>query len=166
MSRPTLLLIALLAVSLVLFGCRRDAEPDPMPEAEAELEADAYAEEEHVEPEPSVPMCGEWVVVVESPTVAGSLDGDRILRAFLDGLRSSNCDAHTSRPAGIPAGVTVLQLAPRLQQMGGGAANFAVVATDTSTGEVHSRHQERISSGDGTAEGRRLGESIAASLLR
>ncbi len=160
MSRLTLILAILLSISLVLIGCRRDAQPDPMPEAEAEP-----APEAHAEPEPTVPMCGDWVVIVESPTVSGDLDGNRVLRALLDGLRGGGCEAHTTRPIGMPAGTSVLQLAPRLQPMGAGAANLSVIATDTASGDVHSRYTERIPTGDGTAEARVVGQRIAERLV-
>ena len=158
----TAILISLLALSLALFGCRRDAQPDPLPEAEAE---EAHLEPEvAAAPEPTVPMCGDWVVVVEQTTVTGDLDGNRVFRALLDGLRDGGCEAHTSQPVEIPGDISVLKISPRLQATGGGSATFAVVATDTASGEVYSRMQERIASGDGTPEARQVGKKIAERL--
>jgi hypothetical protein len=159
MNRLATLFLSLVVLSLALTGCRRAAEPDPMPEAEAP----AY--EEPVAQQPSVPMCGSWVVVVESPTVTGDLDGNRLLNALLDGLRATGCEAHTAVPGALPAGTVVLTLSPRFQAAGGGG-NLSVIATDTSAGEVHGRHQERFGSGDGTAEARKLGEVMGGRLNR
>lgn len=158
-------IVSIFVLSLAISGCRKDRQPDPLPEAEAEELAQEVVQEEPPPPqEEPAPMCGGWVVVVEQPTVSGRLDGSRVMSALMDGLRAGGCDVHTSRPARLPAGTQVVQLAPRLQDMGAGASNLSVIATDAGTGAVHSRHQERIPSGDGTAEARRLGDKIAQRL--
>jgi hypothetical protein len=159
MNRLGAVFLSLVVVSLALTGCRRAAEPDPIPEAEAP----AY--EEPVAQGPSVPMCGSWVVVVESPTVTGDLDGNRLQHALIDGLRAAGCEVHTAVPGALPAGPSVLTLSPRYQAAGGGG-NLSVIATDTAAGQVHGRHQERFGAGDGSAEARKLGEVMGGRLNR
>ncbi len=161
MTRKLTILASFLIVALALTGCRRDAQPDPLPEAEAEVQHEEPVADEG----PGVPTCGDWVVIVEAPTVTGNFDADSIQRSFLEGLRAGGCEAHTSRPTQLPPGTPLLNLATRVQAVGTGG-NLSVVATDVSSGDVHSRHQDRITSQAATVEARQLGENIAARLLR
>ncbi|RMG10791.1 MAG: hypothetical protein D6729_19030 [Deltaproteobacteria bacterium] len=111
------------------------------------------------------PTCGNWVVVVERPTVAGgTYQGDAIHRAVIEGLGKEGCQALTAAPTSTPAGVSILTVSVSVSKLGDGG-RVGLVATDTSTGSVKWRLQkEIIPGGDGLGASRAIGRELARML--
>ncbi len=114
------------------------------------------------QPPPGPPTCGNWVVVVEKPTVAsGNFQPEAIHAAVIEGLGKEGCTALTAPPANLPAGVSVLTVSVNVSKLGEGG-RVSLIATDTSTGSVKWRLQgEIVAGGDGLGASRRLGRDLA-----
>jgi len=150
-QKSTLLVAAVLSVSLT--ACASKQKPAEQSVAPAETTTTVA---------PQTPTCGGWAVVLEAPMVpAGKFNASKLQSSLVQGLAGAGCTALMSAPTD---GTPVLAISTKASAIGE-AGSIMLMATESSTGVIKWRFQEKVAAGqDGSAVMQTLGNKLASTL--